>query len=628
MKRLPKMPGGFYASAIFLLCVCGVVLSAGEKLPAGETKPELPKTSRVWAKDFEGWEIAPFCGTPSSPLPPAFFQQGPRLESGGGGRPVVGEDGTVYVAAGTIVYRVTPVGRVELLAGTPGISGFRNGPADRALFGGISVLRLGPDGALYTMEPARRCVRKITPQKKGPWTVAVVVGSPRKPARRCDGPAAEASFVKPCGMTIFDDGRLFVMDKDYLRVFQNGQLKTLNPRGGHGYADGPLETARFKIQFTSNCLTSDGKNLLYIADMWNNVLRRIDLKAGTISTVAGGPARGTPGSGTPRGTDPFRDGPAMWARFHPGGGVTTAWLHRGTGNIYMGIADDKPHVLDPTGWLRTLPLGTGLPAAFDKEGRVYTMVGGGLKRLRKLKPGEKPFKLETPPSDEKPLFVRAPFKLQSIPRDVKRVVVAAPAKPPVIDGKPDDECWRRTKPDLLRLHNGEAAPADTAAELRVLADKTHLYLAVRCVEPALSRMKKAARHHDDGRFYNDDYVEFFVIPSPDPRDPAYQVMINNAGQTWDGVNKNARKWNPKLKVAVGREKNAWTVEVALPLKEIPGAAQHNLWRMNVSRWRPRRAGARSRESTWALLYTSSSHAYTRFNLVAVEALGGKLPKTK
>jgi hypothetical protein len=608
------------AASLAVTLVLGAVLLV--RAAAGQEAPteELPKTSRVWAKDFDGWDVEPLCGTSSSPMAPAFFRQGPRLESGGGGHLAVFPDGTAYCSAGTFLYRVTTAGRVDLVAGMPGVSGWRDGPADRALFANISVLKMGPDGALYAMEQGTRVVRKIVVREDA-VEVSTVAGSPQRRARRVDGPVAEAAFKKPCGMTIFDDGRIFVMDNSDLRVIEGGRVRTLNPKGGFGFADGPLRAARFKILFTGNCLTSDGKNVLYVADMWNNVLRKIDLAAGVISSIAGGPPRGAPGWGMPKGGDRFRDGPAMWARFHPGGGVTTAYLDRRSGKIYMGVADDKNHVLGPDGWVRTLPGRVGLPMASDAQGRIYAGHRGRLVRLARLAPGEKPYEPERPPGDEKPLFVRAPFDPGTIPADIDRVTIGAPARPPRIDGTLDDECWRAAAVYRLDLPNGKEAPADTATDLRVLADRKALYLAFTCAEPAMDEMKTPSRHRDDGRFYVDDYVEFFVIPSLDPRAKPYQLMVNVAGQTWEGVAKNAKKWNPRLSVAAAQWDGAWTVEVELPLETIPGSAGGQ-WRMNCSRYRPRRARDAVREVSWSKLYSSSSHTYRRFNVVRVEALAG------
>jgi hypothetical protein len=594
--------------------IAGVLCFAGGRSAAGEA---LPKTSRVWAKDFDGWSTEPFCGTPSCPLPPGFFRQGPRLESGCGGRIAVADDGTAYVGAGTFIYRVSAAGRVELLAGKPGVGGYRDGPADRALIGGTGNLFLGPQGALIFMSGG--FLRKLTPSPKGPWLLSTVAGSAKARGRK-DGPALQAGFKKVHGLTVFDDGRIFIMDGNYLRVLQDGEVKTLNPKGGFGFKDGPLETARFNVILTGSCLTGDAKDLLWIADKWNNIIRKVDVGEGTITTAAGGPPRSDPASRLPKGHDPFRDGPAMYARFHRGGGVSAVHYDpRGNGNIYIGVADERyTRVLQNDGWVRSLK--AGFPSAFDKRGWIY-LGGKSIRRMRTLKPGQKPFEWEPVPK-EAPLFKRPAFDPKAIPPDVHRHRIPVPAASPKIDGKLDDACWKRVPVHVLKRTNGTEADADTATEVRILADKRNLYLGVRCLEPEMSRMKVSSRPHDDGTFYNDHYVEFFVIPSIDPRDPAYQVMLNNAGQTWDGRNKQARTWNPKLTARAWRGASEWTVEVALPIREIPGAAENASWRMNVSRFRPRQGRVRARETTWSLLYSSSSHAYARFNVVTVAALAG------
>ncbi len=606
--------------------VLAVIIATFASLPAtGEDRP-----SRIWSAEFDGWVIEPFCGTPSSPLPPAFFQQGPAAESGGGGTLAVAPDGTVFIGSGTFIFRVSSAGRVELLAGKPGVSGTVDGPADRALFRGISLIAFDPKGDLYVLEQGSGRLRTIVPRGNGPWEVKTIVGSAGKGQRR-DGPAEAATFINPCGMTIFDDGRIFFMDNDWLRVLDNGVLVTLNPKGGHGQDDPPwdepkpLESAKFRMLFTSNCITSDGKNLLYVADMWNNVLREINLEKKEIRIVNGGPMRGKPGSGTPKGSDPFRDGPGMEMRFHPGGGVTTAWMDRATGNIYMAIADDRPHIRTPDGWVRTLKDEVGLPVARDGEGRIYSSFRGGFVRLRKLKPGEKPPELEQAKAKEEPLFRRAPFDPNTIPADVGRFAIGKPAAPPAINGKDDDACWKSSQFFRLRRPDGSAPPETTGTDLRMLADERNFYLFARCREPIPAELKGPERNRDDDGFWNDDYLEIFLLPGLDPREPACQIMINPKGQTWDGRGRNAKEWNPKLEVKTAMEEAAWTVEIAVPLSEVPGGAGRGLWRVNVGRSRPKRGSDKAQETSWSVLYSTNNHLYERFNVVAIEALGEKLP---
>jgi hypothetical protein len=612
---MPKQTAPRWHGALFLALACGLCARAAA---AGEVK------SRVWSDIFEGWDAEPVCGTSSSPLPPGFFQQGPRLESGGAGVMVAAGDGTKYIALGSAICRVNPAGRVELLAGAPGLAGHRDGRADRALFNGISVLALGAQGELLVLEQANRCLRSLVPQPAGVWQVKTLAGNPAWKERR-DGPAAEASFENPCGMTVFDDGSIFFMDNNFLRLLKDGRVSTVNAAGGAGFSDGPLASARFRIAFTSNCLTSDAVNVLHVADMWNNVLRRIDWKKQEIATVAGGPIRGDPRSDALRkGRDPLQDGQGMEAFFHPGGGISTVWCDRHTGNVYIGVADDDyPHVCTPDGWVRSLR--GDMPVASDGEGRVYTAGAAGIRMLRKLKPGEKPYQPEKAPAGEAPLFTPAPFDPASIPGDVPRVRIARPASPPVVDGKLDDECWRKARPFRLTSFKGLEMPKDTATDVYIAADAKSFYMAFKCLEPDLEGLKTPNRHHDDEAFHTDDYVEIFLIPGLDPQGDVFQLMVNRAGTTWEGKNKNSAAWNPKLEVKALRADGAWTVELALPVSELDSGGKQAQWRVNLGRSRARAGAAGAQESSWSALHSSSSHVYQRFNIVDLESREGTQP---
>lgn len=589
-------------------------------------EPAHGKPSRIWSDLFDGWDKSPVCGTESSPLPPAYFQQGPTRESGGGGGPgalVVDPNGVMYVSAGTAVYRIKD-GRVELLAGTPGVAGHQDGPADRALFNGISVLAFRPNGTLILLEQANRCVRSLEPGDKGCWRVRTLVGTPASKKEAVDGDSASASFVNPCGMTVIDDDSIYFMDNNWIRRFKDGKLITINSDGGDGFSDGPLKGARFRIAYTHNCITSDGKKFLYIADMWNNVLRKVDLEAQEISTVAGGPIRSDPKAGALRqGRDPYQDGQGMETLFHPGGGVTTVWCDRHTGNLYLTVADDIPHVLTPDGWLKSLR--GDVPVASDPTGRMYVMGKSGIHLLRKLGPDEKPYQPELAPPGEEPIFKQAAFDEKSIPEDVKRFSIAKPVKPPDIDGILDDPCWQDSKPYRLTTGHGETSAPEIVTDLRVVADDTKLYLALTCSEPAMQLMNLPNRNRDDDRFYTDDYVEVFLIPGLDPHGDVFQVMINAAGETWDAKNKNARAWNPKLEIKTKRNAEAWTAEIAISFSELLEKAHPTQWRMNVGRGRPERGATGPLEVTWAVLYSSSSHTYRRYNVVTMEALDAKQP---
>ena len=80
--------------------------------------------------------------------------------------------------------------------------------------------------------------------------------------------------------------RLFIADSDHNRIVVtklNGTLIQTIGTGERGAADGPSDKASF---YRPQGLALDGESL-YVADTENHLLRRIDLKTGTVETIAG-----------------------------------------------------------------------------------------------------------------------------------------------------------------------------------------------------------------------------------------------------------------------------------------------------------------------------------------------------
>jgi len=104
-----------------------------------------------------------------------------------------------------------------------------------------------------------------------------------------DGRALEAQLNNPFGVVRGPDGNLWFCEYDghtVRRLNADGTIVTIVGNGTAGYSGdgGPaLEASLSKpheIRF-------DSTGRLYIADMANHVIRRVDLKSGIISTVAG-----------------------------------------------------------------------------------------------------------------------------------------------------------------------------------------------------------------------------------------------------------------------------------------------------------------------------------------------------
>ncbi|MCY2973427.1 MAG: hypothetical protein NTW52_02040 [Planctomycetota bacterium] len=186
--------------------------------------------------------------------------------------------------------------------GTQGFSG-DGGPATLAkLDNPFGVIR-GPDGAIWFCEYTGQRIRRIAAD----GTITTVAGNGKKGFTGDGGPALEATFNLPHEIRFDASGNLFAVDMMNHVVrkidMKTNVISTIAGTGTAGYQGdgGPAISAQFKqphsIQF-------DSKGDLYVCDIGNHVIRKIDMKTGKISTFAGtgkaGPTPdGSPIKGTP-----------------------------------------------------------------------------------------------------------------------------------------------------------------------------------------------------------------------------------------------------------------------------------------------------------------------------------------
>jgi streptogramin lyase len=186
--------------------------------------------------------------------------------------------------------------------GTAGSAG-DGGPATAAQIDNPFGVIRGPDGNLWFCEYSGQRVRKITPDGK----IHIVAGSGQKGYTGDGGPALQATFNLPHEIRFDKKGDLYIVDMTNNAVrkvdMKTGVITTFAGTGKPGYSGdgGPAKDAKFKqphsIQF-------DPAGDLYICDIGNNVIRKVDMKTGIISAIAGtgsaGPTPdGAPIAGTP-----------------------------------------------------------------------------------------------------------------------------------------------------------------------------------------------------------------------------------------------------------------------------------------------------------------------------------------
>ncbi len=161
-------------------------------------------------------------------------------------------------------------------------------------------LVVGPDGALYVCETTSHVIRRIDMETQ---MVSTVAGTGGKSGYAGDGgPATQALLNEPYEIRFDTDGHLFIVEMQNAVVrrvdSRTGMISTVAGTGvaGFGGDGGPAIKARLK---QPHSIALDNNGQLYICDIGNHRVRRVDLAAGTIETFGGTGERKTTPDGSP-----------------------------------------------------------------------------------------------------------------------------------------------------------------------------------------------------------------------------------------------------------------------------------------------------------------------------------------
>ena len=164
----------------------------------------------------------------------------------------------------------------------------------------------GPDGALWFCEHNGHRISRLAPD----GTLSVIAGTGAKGYSGDGGPASEATLNLPHELRFGPDGALYIADTGNNVVrridLSTGVITTSAGTGARGYSGdgGPARQATFKgphsIQF-------DAAGQLYVCDVGNHAIRRIDPKTGVISTIAGTGQPGPTPDGAPLAATPLNN---------------------------------------------------------------------------------------------------------------------------------------------------------------------------------------------------------------------------------------------------------------------------------------------------------------------------------
>ena len=214
---------------------------------------------------------------------------------------------STFLCALLICARPAPAAQtITTLAGT-GQKGFSGdgGPATQAQINNPYGIARGPDGALYICDMDNHAVRRVA--RDG--TISTVAGTGKRGWSGDGGPALKAELNEPYEIRFDKAGNLFFVEmKNHIVRRVDARTRVISTVAGSGKpgfgGDGGPATQALLSQ--PHSIQLDARGDLFICDIGNHRIRRVDLAGGTISTFAGtGEKTATPDGAKIAGTPLF-----------------------------------------------------------------------------------------------------------------------------------------------------------------------------------------------------------------------------------------------------------------------------------------------------------------------------------
>ncbi len=256
--------------------------------------------------------------------------------------------GNIYVAdsRNNRIRKISSDGTVTTIAGS-GKDGSTDGKGASASFFFPVAVAAGANGNVYVADTHNSLIRKIAPDRM----VTTLLGR-NQPVKK-DLSDSLQKLDNPYGIAVDKDGTIYFTDwaKDLVcKISPDGKLSEIAGDGSPGAEDGVGHSASF---YLPEGIAVDEKGTLYVADCYNNMVRKISSN-GTVTTLAGKAGKHNTGS---------KDGKGAAASFnHPCGIAVDK-----KGNVYVAdVGNNKIRKITPDGTVSTFA-GTGKRGAANGD---------------------------------------------------------------------------------------------------------------------------------------------------------------------------------------------------------------------------------------------------------------------
>ena len=197
-----------------------------------------------------------------------------------------------------------------------------------------------------------------------------------------------------------------------------------------------------------------------------------------------------------------------------------------------------------------------------------------------------------------------------IPRSVATRI--DPTEAPVIDGDPSEPVWQKAQliDEFYQVDPKPGLPASETTHARFLYDDNNLYVSIYAYDREPEKIVATIRARD-GNVDVDDGVRIYVDPELTRRD-AYYFEMNSLGARVDALLQNNNtylpKWNAIWEGRAKRQVDGYSVEMAIPFRDLSFDPAKSNWGMEIQR-RIRRTGER--------IHWSNIHAAVKYTDVSL-----------